>query len=529
MTNYPVLLAGEWREADATGSFQAVDPCTGEAIDESYPVSSRADLEAAVSAAAGAAEALLDLDAGVRASFLDAYADRIDANADEIAERVHIETALPLSPRLRDVELPRTTGQLRQAAAAVREGTWAEVTIDTETNIRARLGPLGGAVAVFGPNNFPLAFNGISGGDFAAAIAAGNPVIAKAHSSHPGTSRLLAQEASAAVEETGLPPAMVQMLYRLSHEDGASLVSHPAIGATGYTGARSSGLTLKAAADGAGKPIYLELSSINPIFILPGALEARGEELVGEYVTSVLMGAGQFCTNPGITVLLKSEATSRFVVAAVSGFEEAEPGYLLGERVVSGLGESVAALVASGAELLTGGNPVEGDGFRFQNTLLRISGADFVRQPEALQREAFGNAGLLIEAADEDELVAISGAFEGNLTGCIYSCSEGTDEALYEPIARNLRRQVGRLLNDKMPTGVAVSSAMNHGGPFPATGHPGFTAVGIPGSIRRFAVLECYDNVREERLPVELRNRNPGGGLFRRIDGCWSSEDVSCE
>ncbi len=529
MTNYPVLLAGQWREADATGSFQAMDPCTGTAIDESYPVSSRADLEAAVNAAAGAAEALLDLDAGVRASFLDAYADRIDANADEIAERAHIETVLPLSPRLRDVELPRTTGQLRQAAAAVREGTWAEVTIDTETNIRSRLGPLGGAVAVFGPNNFPLAFNGISGGDFAAAIAAGNPVIAKAHSSHPGTSRLLAQEAHAAVEETGLPPGMVQMLYRLSHEDGAGLVSHPAIGATGYTGARSSGLTLKAAADVAGKPIYLELSSINPIFILPGALEARGEELVGEYVTSVLMGAGQFCTNPGITVFLESEASGQFVAAAVTAFEEAEPGYLLGERVVSGLGESVEALVASGAELLTGGHPVECDGFRFQNTLLRIGGADFLRQPEALQREAFGNAGLVIEADGEDELIAISRVFEGNLTGCIYSGSEGADEALYAPIARNLRRQVGRLLNDKMPTGVAVSSAMNHGGPFPATGHPGFTAVGIPGSIRRFAALECYDNVREERLPVELRDRNPGGGLFRLIDGCWSSEDVSCE
>ena len=527
MTNYPVLLAGEWREADATGAFQAVDPCTGEPVDGSYPVSSRAEMEGAVAAAADAADALLDTDAGMRAAFLEAYADGIDANADEIAERAHIETALPLSPRLRDVELPRTTGQLRQAATAVREGTWMEATIDTETNIRSRLGPLGGGVAVFGPNNFPLAFNGISGGDFAAAIAAGNPVIAKAHSSHPGTSRLLAEQARAAVEAVGLPPATVQMLYRLSHEDGAYLVSHPAIGATGYTGARSSGLTLKAAADGAGKPIYLELSSINPIFILPRALESGGEELVGEYVTSVLMGAGQFCTNPGITVVLASEASGRFIAGAASAFEEAEPGYLLGERVVSGLGESIEALVACGAELLTGGKPVEGEGFRFQNTLLRVSGSDFLQQPEALQREAFGNAGLIIEAADEGELIGISKVFEGNLTGCIYSDSEGGDEALYGPIARSLRRQVGRLLNDKMPTGVAVSPAMNHGGPFPATGHPGFTAVGIPGSIRRFAALECYDNVREDRLPVELRDRNPGGGLWRLLDGRWSGEDVS--
>ena len=255
MTNFPVLLAGQWREADAAGSFQAMDPSTGNPIEGDYPVSSRADLEAAVEAAAGAADALLDFEAGARAAFLDAYADRIDANADEIAGMASRETGLPLSPRLRDVELPRTTGQLRQAAAATREGTWMEATIDTETNIRARRGPLGGAVAIFGPNNFPLAFNGISGGDFAAAIAAGNPVIAKAHSSHPGTSRLLAEQAHAALEDAGLPPATVQMLYRLSHEDGELLVSHPAIGATGYTGARSSGLTLKAAADKAGKPI----------------------------------------------------------------------------------------------------------------------------------------------------------------------------------------------------------------------------------------------------------------------------------
>ena len=154
MTNYPVLLAGEWREADATGAFQAVDPCTGKPIDGSYPVSSRADLEGAVAAAADAADALLDTDAGLRAAFLEAYADGIDANADEIAERAHIETALPLSPRLRDVELPRTTGQLRQAATAAREGTWMEATIDTETNIRSRLGPLGGGVAVFVPGWF---------------------------------------------------------------------------------------------------------------------------------------------------------------------------------------------------------------------------------------------------------------------------------------------------------------------------------------------------------------------------------------
>jgi alpha-ketoglutaric semialdehyde dehydrogenase len=520
-----VLIDGKWRPAEATGTFRAIDPATGETIGPVYPVSSRADVDAALAAGRATAEALLDVPPEKIGEFLDRYADRMDRRSGEIAETAHRETALPLSPRLADVELPRTSDQLRQAAAAARERSWTEPTIDTQPNIRSRYGALGGPVAVFGPNNFPLAFNGVSGGDFAAAIAAGNPVIAKAHSSHPRTSQLLAEEAFAAVQDVGLPAATVQMIYRTDHKEGTYLVSHPLIGATGYTGSRRAALALKAAADAAGKPIYLEMSSINPVFVLPGALRERGAQIAQEFQTSALMGTGQFCTNPGIVVLQAGEEAEQFIAEMRARFDKANPTPLLGFGGLTSLGESVAKLEAAGATLITGGSKAPGSGCRFQNTLLRTTGEAFTRDPERLQTEAFGNSNLFVVARDADELEKTAGSFEGNLTACLYTDTRGGDDALYVRVERRLRRRVGRLLNDKMPTGVAVTPAMNHGGPYPATGHPGFTAVGIPASVRRFAMLQCYDNVREPRLPPELRNRNPGG-VWRRIDGTWTLNDV---
>jgi len=520
-----VLIGGKWRPAEATGTFQAINPATGETIGPVYPVSSRADVDAALAAGHAAAEVLLDVPPERIGEFLDRYADRMDQRAGEIAEAAHLETALPLSPRLAVVELPRTSNQLRQAAAAARERSWTEPTIDTGPDIRSMYGALGGPVAVFGPNNFPLAFNGISGGDFAAAIAAGNPVIVKAHSSHPHTSQLLAEEALAAVQEVGLPAATVQMIYRTDHRDGTYLVSHPLVGATGYTGSRRAALALKAAADAAGKPIYLEMSSINPVFVLPGALKERGGEIAEEFQTSALMGTGQFCTNPGIVVLREGEEAERFIAEMRARFEKANPTPLLGFGGLASLGESVEALQSAGATLIAGGSKAEGSGCHFQNTLLRTTGEAFLRDPERLQTEAFGNSNLFVVARNGEELEKIAASFEGNLTGCLYSDTGGADDELYVRVERHLRRRVGRLLNDKMPTGVAVTPAMNHGGPYPATGHPGFTAVGIPTAIRRFAMLMCYDNVREPRLPAELRNRNPGG-VWRRIDGTWTLDDV---
>ena len=526
MSVQPVLIGGSWKASTGESTFQASNPATREALADVYPVSPWSEVEQAVSAAAAASKAMRGWNGERFAAFLEAYADAIEARSDELVEMANLETALPAAPRLKDVELPRTTNQLRLGAKAARDGSWANPIIDTATNVRSMFGPIG-PVCVFGPNNFPFAFNSIAGGDFAAAVAAGNPVIAKGHSAHPGTTRLFAECAQAAAEKTEMPDGFVQLIYRTSHSDGAKLVSHPSVAATGYTGSRSAGLVLKEAADRVGKPIYLELSSINPVVILPGALRERLDELVTEFSGSCLMGTGQFCTNPGLVAVQAGADADKFIAGVTAAFEAAAVGTMLGASVESSFLKGVESLKAAGAEVLTGGTQGGGSGFCVQNTLLKVSGADFIANPAGLQEEAFGNGSLIVVADDADQLIAVLDHLEGNLTGCVYSETQGGDDEQYADVAAALRPHVGRLLNDKMPTGVAVSPAMNHGGPFPATGHPGFTAVGMPTSIHRFANLECYDAVRPHRLPDALKDENPTGTLWRSIDGTWTQDSVS--
>jgi NADP-dependent aldehyde dehydrogenase len=524
----PVLIAGRWRDARSpSGTFTATDPSTGQPLPDVYPTSSELDIAEAVDAgadAAAAARTMSDLADRV-ARFLDDYAARIDAAADALAEMAARETAYPITPRLKTVELPRTTNQLRQGAAAARDRAWSQVTIDTKANIRSRYEPLGGPVVVFGPNNFPFAFNSVAGGDFVAAIAAGNPVIAKANTGHPGTTRLFAELALEAVTAAALPESWVQLVYRTKPEVGFALVSHPRIAATGFTGSKSAGLQLKAAADAAGKPIYLEMSSVNPLFVLPGALRERGAAIAKELFDSCALGAGQFCTRPGVTVVQDDEDGRAFVAAATSLFQGATPGTLLGTAGRSAIASALEVLTRHGAAVVAGGHPIDGGRISFASTLLRVDGAAFLADPHALQTEAFGSVNTIVLVRDEAQTLAVAASLEGNLTGCIYSDTAGSDDDQYARLAPVLRQKVGRLLNDKMPTGVAVSPAMNHGGPYPATGHPGFTAVGIPASLRRFAALCCYDNVRAHRLPPELGDRNPTA-IWRVIDGQWTRDDV---
>lgn len=526
MTVQQVLIDGKWLASTGTSTFQAVNPATKEVLPEVYPVSPWSEIEKALESASRAAESVRGWSGDRFAAFLEKFADRIDARAADLVAMAHQETALPVSPRLKDAELPRTSNQLRQAAKAARDGSWSQPVIDSASNIRSVLGPIG-PVVVFGPNNFPFAFNGASGGDFAAAVAAGNPVIAKGHSSHPGTTRILAEEAQLAATETGMPAGFVQLIYRTSHDDGKKLVSHPLVGACGYTGSRSAGTQLKEAADRVGKPIYLELSSINPVYFLPGALREKGAALAEQFVGSCLMGTGQFCTNPGLIVLQAGSEAEAFISDIVSRFSAAPVGTLLGPGVLSHLESGIKTLVAHGATVLTGGSAGGGKGFCCQNTLLRVSASQFVANPEGLQTEAFGNASLIVVAESTEQLLAVTRSLEGNLTGCIYSATDGSDDTVYNQVAPILRQKVGRLLNDKMPTGVAVVPSMNHGGPFPATGHPGFTAVGIPASIHRFSMLQCYDGVRLNRLPASLGNKNPNGSMWRMIDGQMTQGDVS--
>jgi NADP-dependent aldehyde dehydrogenase len=246
-----------------------------------------------------------------------------------------------------------------------------------------------------------------------------------------------------------------------------------------------------------------------------------------EFTASCLLGSGQFCTSPSLILLLAGAATDEFIATTKARLESTPPTVLLSSGVARALDGGVKTLQDAGAQLVTGGRPINDGGYRYANTLLRVSGDEFLAAPAKLQTEAFGNASLLVIARDVENAAAVLEHLEGNLTGCVYSDSRGADDAIYARLEPILRRKVGRLLNDKMPTGVAVSPAMNHGGPYPSTGHPGFTAVGIPASLRRFAVLQCYDNVRAARLPVLLRDKNPTGKTWRLIDGTWTQADVS--
>jgi NADP-dependent aldehyde dehydrogenase len=515
-----ILVDGKWREAAASSTFAASNPATGSVLPGEYPVSTWPDCDAVLDAAVEAARQLRAASGAEIAGFLEAYAAAIEGRAPDLVATAHAETGLAASPRLKDVELPRTTTQLRQAAAAARDGSWMSAVIDSKANIRSYFAPAG-PVVVFGPNNFPFAFNGVSGGDFAAAIAAGCPVIAKAHPLHPGTSRLLAECALEALSASGLPPATVQMLYSVSNEDGLRLVGDRRVAIGAFTGSRAGGLRLKAAADAAGKVMYLEMSSLNPVVLLPGIVAERGEALAVELADSCLAASGQFCTSPNLILTVASAGTEALASALAETLSQRTPAPLLSEGGLLGLHEGVQWLVSAGAALVTGGEPLSGDGWRYKNTLLRVSGAAFLAHAEELQREAFGNATMLVVTSSAEDLVDVLDSLEGNLTGSIYSSAAGTDDALYEQVAAALRPHVGRLLNDKMPTGVALSPAMNHGGPFPSTSHPGFTAVGIPRSMARFGALQCFDNVRQDRLPPALRDQAPSPAMWRLIDGNW--------
>ncbi|MFT3763855.1 MAG: aldehyde dehydrogenase family protein [Pseudoxanthomonas sp.] len=521
-----VLIAGEWRNpTNAAGSFRAVNPATGETIGPAFPRCGTQDIEAAVAAAAEAAPALAATAPARIADFLERYAVGLEAARDELVAVAHAETGLPASPRLADVELPRTTGQLRQAAKAVRDYAWTHPVIDTAAGLRAHYAPLQKPVVVFGPNNFPFAFNAVAGSDFASAVAARNPVIAKAHPSHPETSRRLAQVAHRAAVEAGLPTATVQMLYDFEPALGLRLAGDRRLGGIGFTGSRGAGLALKAAADAAGIPIYAEMSSVNPVFLLPGALRERGEAIAREFFASCTMGSGQFCTNPGIVMAPKGAAGDAFANAAAQLFDAAAPMVLFSQGVQQSLSAAVDGLRAAGAQLLAGRAEAAGPGSRYAPGLLAVDASVFLGNAEALQQEAFGPVSLLVRYADADEAVAVARAFDGNLTGSLHIAADGSDDDACARIAAVLRSRVGRLIQDKWPTGVSVSPAMQHGGPYPSTGHAGFTSVGMPAAIHRFAALHSYDNIRDDRLPTELRDANPAG-IPRLVDGVWSDRAI---
>ncbi len=515
----PILLAGTWLGADASRTYRAIDPATGSPRDSLWPVSRWSDVDAALEAATAAAAELARMPPAAIAHFLDRYADRLETRAAELVAVAHAETGLAVRPRLADVEVPRMLDQLRQAAAAAREGTWRMAMIDTVQNIRAVACGLG-PVVVFPPGNVPFAYGAVTGGDFAAAIAAGNPVIAKAHEGHPSVSRLAAEEAAAALRETGLPAATVQLLHGLEPADGERLVADPRVGATGFTGSQAAGEKLFRAASAAGRVIWVEMGSVNPVVLLPGAVADRAAVIADELTASVTGSAGQFCTKPGVVFFVDNAAGRRFVEAVAGRFAAIGPQVLLGpvgcERLVAAIGR----LETAGARRLAGVAAAAGPA-RHAPVLLEVTGAELLSRPEAFLVEAFGNATVLVPCGSLDELIRAVGCVHGSLGASLYVAEDGRDDAVVELIAGLLIARAGRVVENRMPTGLGVVPSMQHGGPWPSAGPPFFSAVGFPWTLLRFARRVCFDGWSERRLPEIVRDAAPPGRPWRYIDRGW--------
>ncbi|HEX7079484.1 MAG TPA: aldehyde dehydrogenase (NADP(+)) [Gammaproteobacteria bacterium] len=503
-------------------SFRAVAPATGEPLEPPFASAGAAEVDRACRLAAAAFGAYRSLAPEQRARFLEAIADGIVALGDELIARAHAESALPVE-RLAG-ERGRTAGQLRLFADELRAGGWLGMRIDhalperkplPRPDLRQRRIPLG-PVAVFGASNFPLAFS-VAGGDTAAALAAGCPVVAKGHPAHPGTGELVAQAIARAAADCGMPDGVFSLLNGDANDVGAALVAHPAIRAVGFTGSRRGGLALMGIANARPEPIpvYAEMSSINPVLLLPGALAERAEAIAKGYVASVTLGVGQFCTNPGLVLGLAGPALDRFIAAASAAIAGVAPGVMLTAGIHAAYEAGVARLSAhERIRLLAAGGGPAGPGCG-RAALFSVAGADLLAD-RSLMHEVFGAASLVVRCRDEDELAAVIGTLEGQLTATLHLADD--DEALAARLLPLLELKAGRIIANGWPTGVEVSHAMVHGGPFPATSDGRSTSVGTL-AIERFLRPVCYQDLPDALLPPELRADAPARP--RRVDGAW--------
>ncbi|OCW56505.1 aldehyde dehydrogenase (NADP(+)) [Hoeflea olei] len=495
------LIAGQWVEAEETFASQ---PVTGEA--RAYAQGTRAHVDAAVSAAEDAFWSYGYSSTEARAAFLNAIADEIEARGADLTAIGTAETGLP-EARLNG-ERGRTTGQLRLFASHILEGAYLDRRHDEALPDRAPLPrpdlkmvqrPVG-PVGVFGASNFPLAFS-TAGGDTASALAAGCPVVVKGHPAHPGTAELVAQAIAAAIERCGVHPGVFSLVQSNSREAGEALVTHPLIQAVGFTGSLAAGRSLfdLCAARPTPIPFYGELGSINPTFLLPQALKARGQAIAEGWAGSLTMGAGQFCTNPGVVVTLAGEDARGFADAAAAALSKVGPQTMLTDGIAASYRSGRAAVAGTaGVEELMAATCEGRSGAPY---LYRVSGKTWL-DARVLAEEVFGPLGIIVEAADRDEMKAIAKALHGQLT-----CTLQMDEADHDfarELAPILERKAGRLLANGFPTGVEVSDAMVHGGPYPASTNFGATSVGTL-AIRRFLRPVCYQNMPDQLLPQELR------------------------
>ncbi len=512
-------IDGGWKAAGAE-TFEAVNPATSESLAPKFAEATTDEVHAALSAAHSAFLAARELDPRWPAKLLETIATQIEALGDDLLERGELETALPRA-RL-TAERGRTCGQLRMFAEIVREGSWVEAVIDRgdpsrqplpKPDLRRMFVPRG-PVVVFGASNFPYAF-GTCGGDTASALAARNPVIVKGHPSHPGTSELFAYAVSKAIDECNLPAGLFALLQGRRHELGAWLVQHPLTQAVGFTGSQRAGRALFDLASRRDSPIpvFAEMGSANPVVILPGAVRERFDVIAKELAASLLLGGGQFCTKPGLVFVVGDD--KRQFIDALARQVQAAPQVTMLNRSLRDTFADRASSIANAAEVKTvvfgqpAGHAAMGPGL-FETT------ADvFCREPK-LHEEAFGPAGVVVECNGVDDALACVESLGGNLTGTVHVGS-GEDQSLTMRVLRALESTVGRVIVNGYPTGVEVSSAMVHGGPYPATTDPSTTSVGS-AAVRRFVRPVAYQNTPQELLPPALRDANPLG-ITRLVNG----------
>lgn len=515
-----MLIGGVSVRGDAS-VLQAYNPAQGGVLAPAFGGGSKADIDHACELAQAAFNPFRNASLDVRARFLEAIAENIVALGDALITRAHQETALPVA-RL-EGERGRTVGQLRLFAELVRSGRFLDVTIDSalpdrkplpRPSLRLQKIPLG-PVAVFCASNFPLAFS-VAGGDTASALAAGCPVVVKAHSAHLGTAELVGRAIQKAVKDCGLPEGVFSLVLGAGNVVGQALVAHPAIKAVGFTGSRAGGIALMRTAAQRHEPIpvYAEMSSINPFFVLPEALATHGPALAEGFVESLTMGVGQFCTNPGLVVLLEGQHTQNFIEAAIKALQAKASATMLTQGISAAYNEALAErLKQVGCIALAQGTQDKTINAAVP-ALFATNYASFLANPY-LQDEIFGPASLVITCSNIDELVELCKNIEGQLTATLH-LEEG-DTALAKKLLSVLECKVGRILINGYPTGVEVSHAMVHGGPFPATSDSRTTSVGTK-AIERFLRPVCYQNFPDELLPVALQDENPLG-VCRLVDG----------
>lgn len=535
------FIAGEERGSSSlTGeAFRSFDPLADEAFGPDFRDAELAWVEEAAHAAREAQELFGRSSRETRARLLEAIADAIEALGDELIACASKETALPVA-RITG-ERGRTLGQLRRFAAVVREGSYLGMRID---RAQAQRTPLPrpdlrsmkqaiGPVAVFGASNFPLAFS-VAGGDTAAALAAGCPVLVKAHPAHPATSELVARGISQAVAQLELPGGVFSLLHGRGVVVGSSLVQQDAIAAVAFTGSLTGGRALFDLASRRPRPIpvYAEMGSVNPVLILPGALEERGEALAEALSASMTMGVGQFCTNPGLLLALCPDDGhyQSFVAAFRAALSTKEAGTMLHPGIASSYRDELARRNEhpglSGAARGGQGQAASGQ-HAVQAAFFEADAELIAREPELLE-EHFGPSTLLVRTRSCEEAARIIELLAGELTATVHAGSRELDGEADQggedvvALIDALEAKVGRILFGGMPTGVEVCDAMVHGGPYPATTAPASTSVGT-AAIDRFVRSLCWQNAPQSRLPVELRDENPDG-LLRLVDGQWSTD-----